>query len=133
MRIACAARVVLRLRQQIGGDPFRVVVPVGDDQDLGRAGDHVDPDLAEDPPLGRGDIGVARTDDLVDRRDRRRAVGERRDRLRAADPVDLVDPDHLGGGENQRVQHAAGVGTVMTSRSTPATFAGMAFISTEEG
>ena len=58
---------------------------VGDHQDLGRPGDHVDADRAEHAPLGRRDVGVAGADDLVDRRDRRGAVGERRDRLRAAD------------------------------------------------
>ncbi len=97
--------VVLGLRQQIGGDPCRVVVPVGDDQDFRWAGDHVDADPAEDPPLGRRDIGVARPDDLVDRRDRRRAISQRRDRLRAADPVDFVDPDELRRGQHQRVEH----------------------------
>ena len=33
---------------------------VGDDQDLGRAGEQVDADLAEQLPLGLGDVGVAR-------------------------------------------------------------------------
>ena len=36
---------------------------VGDDQDLGRAGEQVDADLAEQLPLGLGDVGVARTGD----------------------------------------------------------------------
>ena len=40
--------------------------------------------------LGGGDVGVAGPHDLVDRRDRPRAVGERRDRLRAADAVDVL-------------------------------------------
>ena len=69
--------VVLGLRQQVGGDPFRVVVLVGDDQHLGGAGDAVDADGAEHLPLGGGDIGVAGADDLGDGRDasrcRRRA------------------------------------------------------------
>ena len=81
-------------------------MPVGDDQDLRWAGDHVDADPAKDPPLGRRDIGVAGSDDLVDRLDRRRSIGERRDRLCAADPIDFVDPDQPGGGENQRVEDA---------------------------
>ena len=81
-------------------------MPVGDDEDFRRAGDHVDPDPAEDPPLRRRDIGVAGTDDLVDRRDRRGAIGQRRDRLRPADPVDLVDPDETRRRQHERVQHA---------------------------
>ena len=82
--------VVLGLREQVGGDPGRVVRLVGDDQNLGRACDRVDADLAEDLALGGGDIGVAGADDLVDGGDRLRAVSERRDRLRAADAVDFV-------------------------------------------
>ncbi|MEJ0043298.1 MAG: hypothetical protein WDM81_14245 [Rhizomicrobium sp.] len=58
--------VVLGLAKQIGGDPVGVVRAVGDDQYLGRAGDGIDADLAEDFALGGSDIGVARTDDLVD-------------------------------------------------------------------
>ena len=78
-------RVVLGLRQQIGGDPARIDAVVGDDDQLGRAGDRVDADVAEDQPLGGGDVGVAGAHDLVDARDALRAVGERGDRLRAAD------------------------------------------------
>ena len=59
--------VVLGLRQKVGGDPGGIVVAVGDDQDLRRAGDQVDADLAEHAALGGGDIGVARAGDLVDR------------------------------------------------------------------
>ena len=79
---------------------------VGEDQHLGRAGDHVDADLAEHQPLGRRDIGVAGPDDLGDRRDRRGAVGERRHRLRAADAIDLVDAGELRRRQHQRVELA---------------------------
>ena len=34
------------------------------------------------------------------------AVGQRRNRLRAADAVDRVDPGDLGGQKDQRVHHA---------------------------
>ena len=101
------AGVVLGLRQQVGGDPVRIVAgAVGDDQHLGRTGDHVDADRAEHLPLGGRDIGVAGADDLGDRRDGLGAVGERRDRLRAADAVDLVDAGELGGRQHQRVELA---------------------------
>ena len=80
---------------------------VGDDDDFGRAGDQVDPHLPEHAPLGGGDIGVAGADDLEDRRDRRRAIGQRRDRLRAADPVDFVDAGDARRRQHQRIDHAA--------------------------
>ena len=95
--------VMFGLRQKIGGDPLRIAGRVGDDQNFGRPGDHVDADDAEDPALGRRDIGVAGTDDLRDRRDARRAIGQRRDRLRAADAVDLIDAGKLGRCQNERI------------------------------
>ena len=97
---------MLGLGEEVGGDPVGVVVAVGDDQDLGRAGDQVDADRAEDQPLGRGDVGIARSHDLGDRRDGGGAVGQRGDRLGAADPVDLVDAGQPGGDEDQRVDAA---------------------------
>ena len=60
IRIACAAVIVLGLSQQVGGDPCRVVVLVGDHHHLRRPGHHVDADLAEHLALGRRHIGVAR-------------------------------------------------------------------------
>ena len=125
---------MLGLRQEVGGDPVRIGVAVGEDQHLGRPGDHVDADLAEHQALGRRHIGVAGTDDLVDRRDRRGAVGERRHRLGAADAVDLVDAGERGGRQHQRVEPAVGRRHHHHERArTPATLAGTAFISTEDG
>ncbi len=97
---------MLGLREKIGGDPVRIAGPVGEDQHLGGSGDHVDADLAENQALGGGDIGVARPDDLGDRSDGLGAVGERRDRLRAADAKDLVDAGKLRGREHQRREPA---------------------------
>ena len=102
------AGVVLGLGQKIGGDPVRIAGVVGDDQHLGGAGDHVDADLAEHHALGRRHIGVAGPDDLGDRRNRLGAVGERRDRLRAADAINLVDAGELRRRQHQRVELAAG-------------------------
>ena len=96
------AGVVLGLRQEVGGDPIGVAGLVGEDQHLGRAGDHVDADLAEDETLGRRHIGVAGPDDLGDRLDRLGAVGERGHGLRAADAIDLVDAGELGRRQHQR-------------------------------
>ena len=100
------ARVMLGLRQQIGGDPAGIAAVVGDHQHLGGTGDHVDADLAEHQPLGGGDIGVAGADDLGDRRDRRRAVGQRRHRLRAADAIDFGDAAEMRRRQHQRIELA---------------------------
>ena len=126
--------VVLGLRQQVRGDPVRIGVPVGEDQHLGRAGDHVDADLAEHAPLGRRHISVAGTDDLGDRLHRprchrpalrppeRRRSGKSRRRRQGAQP-----PEPAGW------SRPAGSAPPWRSRGTPATFAGTAFIRTEDG
>jgi hypothetical protein len=61
---------------------------------------------SDGPALGRRHVGVAGADDLVDRGDARRTVGQRRHRLRAADAEDLVDAGELRGGEHQRIELA---------------------------
>ena len=97
---------MLGLGEEIGGDEGRVGGGVGEHDDFGRAGDHVDADEAEHAALGGGDIGVARPDDLGDRRDGRGAVGERGDRLRAADAIDLGDAGEPRRREHQRIDPA---------------------------
>jgi len=99
---------VFGLRQQIGGDPVGIAGPIGEDQHLRGAGDHVDADFAEHDALGGGDVHIARPDDLGDRRDGRGAVSERRDRLRAADAINLVDAGDLRRRQNERRDDAAG-------------------------
>ena len=126
--------VVLGLGQQIDRDVARIVRRIGEHDDLGRAGDGIDADAAEHLPLGLGDIGVAGADDAIDRRDawrcRRpapRSPGRRRrDRSRprrrgARRPAPAGSARHPG------------VGTHIAMRATPATRAGIAFISTEDG
>ena len=98
---------MLGLRQQIGGDPVGIAGLVGDDQHLGRPGDHVDADLAEHDALGGRHISVARPDDLGDRRDGRGAIGQGRDRLGAADAENLVDAGKLRRRQHQRIEFAA--------------------------
>ena len=91
------------------------------------------PDLAETARL------ASRTQALPGRRRRRRgdrlgAEGEGEDRLGAADRVDLVDLAERSGGEHQRVEAAVGSGGEASAiRSTPATRAGIAHISTLDG
>ena len=98
--------IVLGLAHQIGSDPLGIVEAVGDDEDLGRSGDHVDPDHAEQLALGLSDPGVAGAGDDIDRRDPFRAVGQRGDRLGPADPPQFVDPGEVRGGEDERIRVA---------------------------
>ena len=74
---------------------------IGQDQHLRRTGDHVDAHLAEHQTLGGRDIGVAGPDDLGDRRNGCSTVGERGNRLGAANAVDLIDAGKLRGGEHE--------------------------------
>ena len=101
---------MLGLRQQVHGDVGRVLRAVGHDDDFGRAGDAVDADTTKHLALGFGDIGVAGSDDAVDRRDRGGAVGEGGDGLGAADAIDLRHAGALGGGQDQRLEMTAGAG-----------------------
>ena len=102
--------VVLGLAQQVGGGPLRIVLGVGDDDDLAGAGDHVDADDAIDLALGLRDPGVAGAGDDVDRRDAACAISERGDRLRAADAPHFIDAGQVRGGEDERVDLAIGGG-----------------------
>ena len=102
------ALVMFGLAHQVERDPVGIVVLVGDHQDFGRPGDHVDPDLAEDPALGRRDKGVAGARDLVHRGNAFGPIGQRRHRLRPADAIDLVHSGDPRGQQHQRIDHAAG-------------------------
>ena len=79
-------------------------MPVRDHQDLRGPGEHVDPDLPEYLPLRFGDVDIAWADDLVDPRQRLRAVGERGHGMRAADGDHAVDPGQRGGRKDQRIR-----------------------------
>ena len=98
------------LAHQIKRDPVGVVVFVGDHQDLGRASDHVDPDLAKDAALGGCDKCVAGAGDLVHGGDALGAIGQRCDRLGAADAVNLIHPGNPRGQQHQRIEHPIGGG-----------------------
>ena len=96
---------MLGLAEQVGGDDHGIGRLVGDDEDLGRAGDEVDADLPEEPALRLDDVRVARPDEEVDRVDRLGAERERGQRLDAAEDVDLVGAREVHGGDG-RVRHA---------------------------
>ena len=97
---------MLRLTQQIGGDPVRVVVAIRDHENFARPCHHVDADHAIKLALGFCDPGVARSGDNIDLADPFRTVGERGHGLCPADAPDLVDPGDMGSRQNQRIDVA---------------------------
>ena len=84
-------RIVLGLGDQIGGNPRRVASR-GDHRNLARSGEEIDGAVRGDLCLRGRHIGIPRSDDLVDRRNRFGAVGERRDGMSAADAEQPADP-----------------------------------------
>ena len=80
---------------------------VGDDEDLGRSGEQVDSDLAEQLPLRLSHVGVAWTGDQVDPADGLGAQRQGGHRLHAAEKVDLVSTGQVhrgdGGGRDLAV------------------------------
>ena len=107
MRMDCERRIVLGLREKIGRDPGGIVGAVGHHQNLPKAPRWNRCRPPEHFALGRRHIGVARPHDLVDGRDRRRAIGQRRHRLRAADAIDLRHARDLRRHQRQRIDRAA--------------------------
>ena len=68
--------IVLRLGKHIGGHILHPGGLIGDDQHLGRTGDHVDPHHAGNQPLGLGHILVARPDYDIDPGDGLGPIGQ---------------------------------------------------------
>ena len=101
---------MLELGGEVGGDVARRRAAVGHDQDLGRPRDAVHAHRAEHLALGERDVDVARPHQHVDTRDGGGPVGQRRDRLGAAQAVDGVDAGDLGGGQDGRGHGAVGSG-----------------------
>ena len=104
------------LAEQVHGHPVRRRRAVGQHQDLARTGNHVDAHRAEHPALGRRHIGIARAGDLVHLGHRRRAVGQRRHRLRATDREHPRHAGHMGGGQHQRIALALSGGAALAGR-----------------
>ena len=119
---------MLGLRNQIGGDSGGIAAFTGDD-DLGGSGKHVDGAIERDQALGSGDVEVAGADDLVDARQCCGSIGQSSDCMRAAEAIELRDAQQCAAA---RVS-GAGLGETTTMRSTPATCAGIAVISSVEG
>ena len=95
---------MLGLPEKVGGAHFRIDRLVGDHHRLGRTGEEVDADAAEELALGLGDEGVARADQHVHRLDRLGAERHRADRLDAAEAVDLVGATEVHGSDDRRVR-----------------------------
>ena len=121
---------MLGLGEEVGRAQLRVGGLVGDDQHLAGAGRQVDAYAARHEQLRGRDPAVARADDLVDRPHRLGSVRERGDRLRAADRVDLVDPELSRRREQRRRRARRGHGDPLV---TPASCAGTAAMTSEEG
>ena len=97
---------MLGLAEQVGGAEFAVDAVVGDHQRLGRAGEQVDADAAEQLALGFRHVGVAGADQHVDRRDALGAERHGGDRLHAAEHVDVVGAAEMHGGDDRRMRPA---------------------------
>ena len=99
---------MLGLAEQVGGAELGVRRRlVGDHHRLGRSGEEVDADAAEELSLGLGDEGVARPDQHVDRRDRLGAQRHGADRLDAAEAVDLVGTAQMHGSDDRGMRRTA--------------------------
>ncbi len=87
---------VLGLADEVPGDDVRVGGLVGEDQAVGRAGEHVDADATEQDALGLGDELVAGADQDVGLRQAEQAERHRRHALHAAEGEDLVGAAEVG-------------------------------------
>ena len=79
---------------------------VGDDEDLGRPGEQIDPDFPVQLPLGLRHVGVAGPGEDIDRVDGLGPDRHRRDGLHPAEQVDLVGTGQVHSG-NRRGRHLA--------------------------
>ena len=125
--------VVLRLGDQVRGNALGARRGIRQHQDLGRPGDHVDTDVPHHLPLGLGHPAITRAHDLVHSGDRGGPEGERADRL---GPTDLEKPGRHRTGRRRQAPRRSGTRRAerrLSSRSTPATTAGTAFMITERG
>ena len=95
---------MLGLREEIHHDPLHGGMPIADDDDLRRSGEHVDADDAEHEPLRRGHVPVPGSDDLVHRLNRSGPERKGRNCLRASDSPHLVYRGQVRSGKHQRIE-----------------------------
>ena len=126
--------VVLGLREQIHRDPLHWSIPVADDDDLRRPGEHVDADDAEHEPLCSRHVPVPGPDDLV-HRPNRSGSRTRGPQLPAHRLLSTPRPTsaRFAAASTSGLSSPDGAGTAMTTSATPATRAGIVFINTVDG
>ena len=131
-RLAISVRIITASRVRRGGDEdthsasgscsacatrsaaiSSAIAVVADDNDFGRAGEHVDGAIEGDQFFGCCHVTIAGTDDLIDARILSRCLCERGDGLRSADAVKLGYAEQARGGQRFR----AGLGETTTMRS----------------
>ena len=83
--------------------------------------------------FGENDEYVARSEDLVDMRNGLRSICQRRNCLGAADLKEAIDTGDMRRGQNQRRNSPTVGGEQTTISRTPATLAGTAVMSNDEG
>ncbi len=93
-------RAMLGLAEQVGRTDLAVDAVVGDDQCLGRPGEQVDADAAEQLALGFRHIGIAGADDHVDCADRLGAERHGGYSLHPAQHIDVVGAAEMHGGDD---------------------------------
>jgi len=99
---------MLRLRQQISGDPGRRSGVVSNDHRLGRTRQPVNADHAKDLPLGKGDEEISRSEDFIHRADGFCAVGKGGNCLRPAQRVNFLNTKKGTRGEGNICHLACG-------------------------
>ena len=99
---------MLGLAEQVGGNPFRFILGIGDDDNFGWSGDHVDADHAVQLPLGFGHPCIAGTGDHIHRPDPVGSISERRNGLSPADAPYFVDARQMRCRHDGRVHFATG-------------------------
>ncbi len=100
------AFVMFRLAHQVQGDPIRVVIRICDDQNFGRASDHINAHFAKNPTFGGCDKSIARSGYFINGRNGFRAIGQRGNRLSPANAIHFVNAGNLGRQHHQRVYNA---------------------------
>jgi hypothetical protein len=95
---------VLGLGEQIERQRGRIGLAGGDHEQVTRAGETVDANLTGYLALGLLHVQVSGSHDHVDGGDGPGPVGERRDRVRAAHPVDRVHSGEPAGREHHRIE-----------------------------
>ena len=103
---AFVAGTVLGLCEHVGGGELRIRRVVGDDKQIARASEQINRHAPDEQPLGHADVGVAGTKNFLHATDRLGAVSQRRNRLRAADAVNLRRPRRARREQNCRIDGA---------------------------